>query len=87
MAGFFDSFTGIIRVIVVSILAYVALIVLLRFSGDRTLANMNVFDVIVTIPLTDNVALAESIAAFVVLIGLQYVVTRDLVIVAVVAHE
>lgn len=81
---FFDSFTGIIRVIVVGTLAYVGLIVLLRISGNRTLAKMNAFDFIVTVALgstlatillSDKVALAEGMVAFIVLIGLQYIVT------------
>lgn len=41
---FFDNFMGIVRVFVVGSLAYVTLIVLLRFSGNRTLSKMNAFD-------------------------------------------
>jgi uncharacterized membrane protein YcaP (DUF421 family) len=47
------------------VLAYGALIVLLRVSGKRTLSKMNAFDLVVT------VALAEGIAAFFSLISLQ----------------
>jgi len=81
---FFDSFSGVGRVVVVGILAYGALILLLRCSGNRTLSKMNAFDFIVTVALgstlatillSDKVALVEGVAAFIVLIGLQYVVT------------
>jgi len=81
---FFDSVAGITRVFVVGTLAYIELIVLLRISGNRTLAKMNAFDFIVTVALgstlatillSDKVALAEGVVAFIVLIGLQYIVT------------
>ena len=81
---FFDSWTGLVRVVVVGVLAYVALIAILRISGNRTLSKMNAFDFIVTIALgstlasvllTETVALAEGVLGFAVLIGLQYVVT------------
>ncbi|REK18878.1 MAG: DUF421 domain-containing protein [Planctomycetota bacterium] len=81
---FFDGWAGLGRTIVVGLLAYVALVVLLRISGNRTLSKLNAFDLIVTIALgstlatvllNKNVALAEGIAAFALLIGLQFAVT------------
>ena len=81
---FFDSWTGLIRVVVVGVLAYVALVAILRVSGNRTLSKMNAFDLIVTVALgstlasillTETVALAEGVLGFAVLIGLQFVVT------------
>jgi uncharacterized membrane protein YcaP (DUF421 family) len=81
---FFDSWTGLIRVVVVGVLAYLALVAILRISGNRTLSKMNAFDLIVTVALgstlasillTETVALAEGVLGFVVLIGLQFVVT------------
>src|SRR5690606_2504609 len=68
----------------ISILAYVALVLLLRVSGKRTLSKMNAFDFIVTIALgstlatvllNKDVALADGVLAFTVLISLQYVIT------------
>lgn len=53
---FFDNFMGIVRVFVVGSLAYVTLIVLLRFSGNRTLSKMNAFDFIVTVALGSTLA-------------------------------
>ncbi|GGM16147.1 DUF421 domain-containing protein [Pseudomonas asuensis] len=81
---FFDSWSGLIRVIVVGTAAYIGLIALLRISGKRTLAQLNAFDFVVTVALgstlatvllSSSVALAEGLTAFALLIGLQYIVT------------
>ncbi|MXP64692.1 DUF421 domain-containing protein [Roseomonas sp. M0104] len=80
---FFDSWAGLARVLVVGTLAYVALVVLLRVSGKRTLAKLNAFDFIVTVALgstlatvllSKSVALVEGILAFALLAGLQFLV-------------
>lgn len=80
---FFDSWSGLIRVVVVGTCAYAALILLLRVSGKRTLAKLNAFDLVVTVALgstlatvllTSSVALAEGVLAMAVLVGLQYAV-------------
>lgn len=84
MKSFFEDWSGLGRVIVVGTLAYVALVLVLRISGKRTLSKMNAFDLVVTIALgstlatiilSKDVALAEGILALGLLIGLQYVVT------------
>ena len=81
---FFENWFGLLRVLIVGTLAYAALILLLRVSGKRTLSKMNAFDFIVTVALgstlatvllSKDVALAEGITAFSLLIGLQYVIT------------
>ncbi|WP_029773623.1 DUF421 domain-containing protein [Pseudoalteromonas sp. TB51] len=81
---FFDDMQGLIRVLIIGVLGYVALVFWLRISGKRTLSKWNVFDFIVTIALgsilasviiTKSVALLEGMLAFVVLIGLQYFIT------------
>lgn len=81
---FFDSWESIIRTAVITILAYVLLILLLRISGKRTLSKMNAFDFIVTIALgstlasvmlSKDVALADGVLAFFLLIFLQYAIT------------
>lgn len=78
---FFDSWSSLLRVIIVGTLAYVSLVLLLRISGKRTLAKLNAFDLVVTVALGStlatvllnrSVALAEGIAAFALLAGLQY---------------
>lgn len=81
---FFSGWESLVRTLVVSVLAYVTLIVFLRISGKRTLSKMNAFDLVVTVALgstlatvllTKDVALADGALAFALLIGLQFVVT------------
>ena len=82
--AFFTGWNGLARTAVVGVLAYIALVVLLRISGKRTLSKMNAFDLVVTVSLgstlatillNKNVALAEGVLAFALLIGLQFIVT------------
>ncbi len=79
----FDTWFGLLRVLVVGTAAYAALVLLLRASGKRTLAKLNAFGLVVTVALgstlatvllTESVALAEGLLAFVLLVGLQYAV-------------
>ena len=81
---FFDGWGPLMRTLVVGALAYVALVVLLRVSGKRTLSKMNAFDLVVTVALgstlasvltSRDIALAQGIVAFALLIGLQLVIT------------
>ena len=80
----FHSWSSIVRILVLGSLGYVALIVLLRVSGKRTLSKMNAFDFVVTITLgsafaslllTKSVTLADGVTALGLLIGLQFVVS------------
>ena len=80
---FFSGWSGIGRVLLVGTLAYVALVVLLRISGKRTLSKLNAFDLVVTVALgstlatillSKDVALAEGVTAMALLIFLQFVV-------------
>lgn len=80
----FSGWDGIQRMLVIAPAAYVALVVVLRLSGKRTLSKLNAFDFIVTIAIgstlasiitTRSLALAEGVAALGLLVGLQYVVT------------
>jgi len=82
---FFDDWSGIIRILIVGVLAYIALIIFLRVSGKRTLSKWNAFDFVVTIALgstlasviiSKDVVLIEGVIAFALLIGLQFVITR-----------
>lgn len=81
---FFDSWHGVLRVLVVGTLAYLALLAWLRVTGKRTVSKWNAFDLIVTIALgstlatvllTRDVALAEGVVAMGLLIMLQYAIT------------
>lgn len=81
---FFDSWYDLGRVALMGVCAYVALVLMLRISGNRTLSKLNAFDFVVTVALgstlatvllSRDVSLAEGVLAFAVLIGLQYLVT------------
>jgi uncharacterized membrane protein YcaP (DUF421 family) len=81
---FFNTWTGLLRTLVVGICAYVSLILLVRISGKRTLSKMNAFDLIVTVALgstlatillSKDVALAEGALALGLLILLQFIIT------------
>lgn len=78
----FDSWIGIGRVLLVGSLAYLALVLILRVAGKRTLSKLNAFDLVVTVALgstlatillSKDVALVEGVVAFALLVFLQYV--------------
>ena len=83
---FFDSWHGLLRVVVVvGTAAYPSLVLLLKISGKRTLAKLNAFDLIVTVALgstlaivllSRDVALVEGVVAFALLVGLLSVRSR-----------
>lgn len=79
----FDSWTEILRVLVIGSVSYAALVLVLRVSGKRTLGQLNAFDFIVTVAfgstlatilLNSDVAFLEGLTALVLLAGLQFVV-------------
>lgn len=80
----FDGWLPILRIWILGPLGYLALILLLRASGKRTLSKMNAFDFVVTISLgstfaslllSKDVSLASGVSAFAVLILLQFLVS------------
>ncbi|MBG6119847.1 MULTISPECIES: DUF421 domain-containing protein [unclassified Sphingobium] len=82
---FFEDLYGLLRVATVSLLAYPALIIILRVAGKRSLAKLNAFDLVVTVALgstlatvllSKDVKLAEGVLAFSMLAGLQWMVAR-----------
>lgn len=81
----FDSWSDLARILVVGTAAYVALVVLLRVSGKRTLAKLNAFDWVVSVAfgstlatafLSTDVSWSEAAVALALLAGLQFVVAR-----------
>ena len=79
----FDDVSNLVRVLVLSVLAYPALIAILRISGKRTLAKMNAFDLVVTVALgstlatillSKDVSLVEGLLALLSLVALQYAI-------------
>ncbi len=77
----YDNLAGLVRVLVVGPLAYGWLIVVLRITGKRALAQLNAFDFIVTVALgstlatvvlTNSVAWTEGALALALLAVLQF---------------
>jgi len=82
---FFDYWFALFRILAVGVFAYAALIILLRVSGKRTLSKWNAFDFVVTIALgstlasvimSKDISLADGVFALLLLVGLQFVITR-----------
>lgn len=80
----FSGWQPILRILVVGVAAYAALVVMLRVSGKRTLSKLNAFDFVVTVALgstlatviiSRDVALAEGLAALALLVCVQFAVT------------
>ncbi|HEU4895377.1 MAG TPA: YetF domain-containing protein [Acidimicrobiia bacterium] len=80
----FQDWSSLLRILVHGVLGYVALILVLRISGSRTLSKMNAFDFVVTIALgstfatlvlDDSIPLVNGVAALALLIGLQWTVS------------
>ncbi|MGB7450377.1 MAG: YetF domain-containing protein [Ornithinimicrobium sp.] len=78
----YDSIADLLAVLVVGSLAYAWLVLLLRVSGKRTLAQLNAFDFVVTVALgstlasvtmTGSIAWAEGATALTLLAALQFV--------------
>lgn len=79
----FQSWSGLGRVAIVGVATYLALVLVLRVSGKRSLAKLNAFDPVVTVALgstlattllSKTVALAEGVTAFTVLLLMQYAI-------------
>src|SRR5690625_5229591 len=76
------------RLIFITVCTYIALIILLRSAGKRTLAKMNAFDLVITIGIGSvfasvmidkSVSLMDGILALALLIGLQLAITSSTV--------
>lgn len=81
---FYDGWEPLVRILLVGTLAYVTLVLLLRIASKRSLVKMNAFDLIVTVALgasfariltAHDVALAEAVTVFALLLTLQYIVS------------
>jgi uncharacterized membrane protein YcaP (DUF421 family) len=73
-----------LRPLWVGLVVYLALIVLLRVSGKRTMSKWNAFDMVVTIALgsvlattliSNDVGALQGMVALALLVGLQFVIT------------
>lgn len=80
---FFSSWSSLLKLLFIGTVAYVTLIVLLRLSGKRTLAQLNAFDYVITVAIGSTLAsvmtsktlpMVEGLAALGLLIALQFIV-------------
>jgi uncharacterized membrane protein YcaP (DUF421 family) len=80
---FFQGWEPLLRTALGTTATYIALIVLLRIAGQRTLAKWYAFDLIITVALgstfangvlSKDVSVAQSVIGFVILIGLQFAI-------------
>lgn len=83
MSWFFDSWSAVVRVGVVAVLAYIVVLILLRLGGNRTLAKTAAFDQVVsvalgstlaTIILSKSTSLADGTTSLLMLVLLQFLV-------------
>jgi uncharacterized membrane protein YcaP (DUF421 family) len=72
----------IIRIVVVGVTAYLAIVLILRVSGKRTLASMSAFDFVIAVAVgavfgrtltTKDLSISEALTAFVLLAVLQFI--------------
>lgn len=79
----FDSWSDLLRILLIGSAAYGALMVVLRASGKRTLSQLNAFDFVVTVSLGSTLATvllssdtswSEGVLALALLAGLQFLV-------------
>jgi uncharacterized membrane protein YcaP (DUF421 family) len=80
----FAGWPPILRTVIVGVVCYVVVVALVRIAGKRTLANMDEFDLVVTIAigslignamLARDVALPEIVVGIALLVGLQVAAT------------
>ncbi len=81
---FFNNWESLTRTFILTVLAYITIVILLRISGKRSLSKMNAFDFVVTvalgsslatIALNKNISLAEGASVFTIFIFLQFIIT------------
>ncbi len=80
---FFDGWESVVRILLIGSLAYLMLVFTLGLSGRRLIAKMNAFDFVGNVALgstlagvvlNKNVALADGLAAFAVLLVLPLLI-------------
>ncbi|PSO78842.1 MAG: DUF421 domain-containing protein [Cyanobacteria bacterium QS_4_48_99] len=80
----FNSWAALLHTLIIGSLAYVALIILLRISGKRTLSTWNAFDFIVTVAfgstlastlLSRDTSLIQGVLGFALLVFLQFIIS------------
>jgi uncharacterized membrane protein YcaP (DUF421 family) len=85
---FFQGWEPLLRTAIGTTATYLALVILLRVAGQRTLAKWYAFDLIVTVALgstfangilSKDVTILQSIVGFLILVGLQFAIAWTVV--------
>lgn len=85
---FFQGWEPLWRTVIATSSTYIALIVMLRVAGQRTLAKWYAFDLIVTVALgstfangvlAKDISVFQSLLGFLILIGLQFAIAWTVV--------
>lgn len=80
----FDNWQDIGTIALTTLVIYAALIAILQIAGKRSIAKLNIFDLVVTVALgsilasvmlTSSLSVADGLAAFIVLAFLQWLVS------------
>lgn len=81
----FDGWKSVLRIAIMSMLAYPFLIILLRIFGKRSLSNVNIFDFVITVTYgatlgsiitSDKMSFADGVVVLFMLTLLQYIVSK-----------
>lgn len=81
----FDGPDVTVRTVLIGIAAYFSIILIIRISGKRSLSQLNSFDFIVTVAIgsilasaliDQNVTIAQGVTAFMILMIMQYLITK-----------
>ncbi|WP_128892402.1 DUF421 domain-containing protein [Erythrobacter sp. HKB08] len=81
---FFSNWPDTLNIFLTALTAYVAVVIVLRFAGKRSLSKMNAFDLVVTVALgsilasvivTKSLPVSDGVVAFASLCALQLLVT------------
>lgn len=81
----FDTWESVWTIVIAGVVGYVALLILLRTAGKRTLSKMNAYDFVVTVALgsvfgtvmmSSTVTIIDGIVGLTVLVALQWIVSK-----------
>ena len=84
---FFSSWTSLWHIVLLATVVYLALVAALRLVGSRALAKMSAYDLVITIalgsliatiPLQQDVTVADGLTAIATFLVLQHVMSRML---------
>ncbi|MFB9994759.1 DUF421 domain-containing protein [Deinococcus oregonensis] len=84
LAYFFSGWAPLFRILVIGTLLFLLVVLLLRFTSNRTLSSLTTFDFIVAVAVgavfgraltATDLSLSEALLAITLLLGLQYLLS------------